>query len=112
MVHGEEKLRRAIASGNIQLGGKAFLSLWEDYKANGENSVLEKLRRKGVTRIYFFGLCLRSPNGDRVVLCLYVDGSEWSWYYDWLDDHWDASNPSASLASHFFLPLIWGSFAL
>lgn len=99
-VHGEEKLRRAIASGRIQLGGKAFLSLWEDYKANGENSVLEKLRRKGVTRIYFFGLRLRNPDGDRYVLCLYVDGSEWLWGCNWLRNHWRASSPSASLASN------------
>ena len=100
LVHGEEKHKRAIASGNIQLGGKAFLSLWEDYQANRENSVLEKLRRKGVTRIYFFGLRLRDPFGDRCVLCLYVGGSEWFWSYHWLNSQWDARFPSASLASN------------
>lgn len=99
-VHGEEKLKRAVASGNVQLGGRAFLSLWEDYKANGENSVLEKLRRKGVTRIYFFGLRLRDPRAGRGVLCLYVSGSGWDWYYYWLSGRWGASNPSASLASN------------
>lgn len=99
-VGGEEKLKRAIASGNIQLGGRAFLSLWEDYRANRENSVLEKLRLKGVTRIYFFGLRLRNPGGDRFVLCLYVVGSEWHWRYSWLDNHWHAGLTSASLASN------------
>lgn len=102
-VEGEEKLKRAIASGNIQLGGRAFISLWEDYQANRENSVLEKLRCKGVTRIYFFGLRLRDPRGRRGVLCLYVDGSEWYWYYLWLNNHWNADSPpypSASLASN------------
>jgi len=99
-VHGEEKLKRAIASGNIQLGGKAFLSLWEDCQANRENSVLEKLRRKGVTCIYFFGLLLRDPDGDRDVLYLCVDGSAWLWYCLWLGGRWDAGGPSASLASN------------
>ena len=99
-VHGEEKLRRAIASGNINLGGRAFLSLWEDYQTNCESSVLEKLRRKGVTRIYFFGLRLRGPDGGRYVLYLCVRGSRWGWDYDWLDDHWNVDVPSASLASN------------
>ena len=99
-VHGEEKLKRAIASGKIQLGGKAFLSLWEDYHVNRENSVLEKLRRKGVTRIYFFGLRLRSPRGFRRVLFLCVSGSEWDWRCRWLNDRWRVSVPSASLASN------------
>ncbi len=101
-IRGEEKLKRALASGNIQLGGRAFLSLWDDYQANRENSMLEKLRRKGVTRIYFFGLRLRDPSGGRFVLFLYFYGSEWYWYFNWLRDHWDAHNPSASLA---ILPL-------
>lgn len=100
LVHGEEKLKRVIVSGNIQLGGKAFLSLWEDYQANRENSVLEKLRRKGVTRIYFFGLRLRSPRGSRGVLYLYFSGSEWGWDYFWLNNLWSAHHPSASLASN------------
>ncbi len=99
-VQGEEKLKRATASGNIELGGKAFLSLLEDYKANRENSVLEELRRKGVTRIYFFGLRLRSPGGGRNVLSLYFDGSGWRWNYNWLDGRWGADRPSASLASN------------
>lgn len=97
---GEEKLRRAKNSGNTQLGGRSFLSLWEDHQANRENSLLEKLRRsKGVTRIYFFGLVLRDPLGNRCVLCLYCSGSECSWYYFWLSHPWSAAHPSASLAS-------------
>jgi hypothetical protein len=99
-VYGEEKLRRANASGKIQLGGKAFLSLHEDYQANRENSVLEKLRRKGVTCIYFFGLRLRGPSGRRDVLYLCVSGSEWRWRYRYLNGRrWSAARPSASLAS-------------
>jgi hypothetical protein len=98
-VHGEEKLRCIIASGNIQLGGKAFLSLWEDDQANRKNSVLEKLRRKGVTRIYFFGLRLRNPDGNRCVLCLYWYDGRWSWDYDWLGNRWGDRSPSAVLAS-------------
>lgn len=100
LVNGEEKLKRAISGGNIQLGGKAFLSLWEGYQANRENSVLEKLRLKGVSRIYFFGLRLRDPGGDRYVLSLCFSGSGWRWDYDWLGYDWHAYAPSASLASN------------
>lgn len=96
-VHGEEKLKRAKASGNIQLGDKAFISLWEDYKANGNNSALEKLRLKGVKIIYFFGTVLRSPDGSRCVLFLYLDGSVWDWVFLWLGNQWGAGVPSASL---------------
>ena len=88
-VQGEEKLRRATASGNLQLGGKSFLSLWEDYKANGQNSVLEKLRSsKGIQCIYFFGLRLRYPDGRRFVLCLCFRGSRWDWRCSWLGLSW------------------------
>lgn len=99
-IGGEENLRRAKATNKIQLGGKSFRSLWEDYQAKGEDSVLEKLRRQGVTRISFLGLVLRDPSGDRYVLCLYSDGSEWRWGYDWLGSHWGAGFSSASLASN------------
>lgn len=104
-VHGEEKLRRLKAGKNIRLGGKVFLSLWEDYQARKaeskpEESVLEKLRKsKKVTCIFFFGLVLRNPGGYRHVLYLVFIGREWSWFYNWLDSHWHVVNPSASLAS-------------
>lgn len=105
VVNGEEKLLRLKAGRNIRLGGKALLALWEDYqarKAEGkpEESVLEKLHEsKKVTCIYFFGLVLRRPNGNRLVLCLSFFGSEWYWGYCWLGGGWNSSGPSASLAS-------------
>lgn len=99
-IHGEEKLKRAIASCGIQLGGKAFLSLWEDYQANGKNSVLEKLRCNGFRCIYFFGLCLRSSIGNRSVLRLYANDYRWWWGDNWLSGRWSASRPSISLISN------------
>lgn len=105
VVNGEEKLRRLKAGKNIRLGGKAFLALWEDYKAREaegkpEESVLEKLRKsKKVTCIYFFGFVLRGPFGGRGVLYLYFDGREWYWYDRWLGCDWRVDGPSASLAS-------------
>lgn len=99
-VKGEDKLCRLKAGKNIRLGGRAFLSLWEDYKTNKADSVLEKLRRaKNVTRIYFFGLTLRSPRGDRYVLYLYFSDGRWCWHYDWLGYDWGAGARSASLTS-------------
>jgi hypothetical protein len=106
-ILGEEKMRRARADKTKrQLGGKAFLALrnnWKKCSAEGkpEESVLEKLRRAGKIGnvIYFFGLTLRHPAGDRCVLCLYFHGSEWYWRCGWLDYDWGASSPSVSLAS-------------
>ena len=101
LIGGEEKFRRAVVdTGKIQLGGKSFRSLWEDYKARGEDSVLDKLRRQGVKCIYFFGLVLRDPDGFRRVLYLFSDGSEWHWSFLWLGLQWGADDPSASLASN------------
>jgi len=106
-IHGEEKLKRARASQKRQLGGNAFLALWANWqssKAVGkpEDSILEKLYKVkkigGV--IYFFGLTLRDPDGDRGVLYLYRgDDGSWYWSYGWLDNRWVAGDPSVSLAS-------------
>lgn len=106
-LNGEEKMRRARSDKNkAQLGGKAFLALWNDYqtrKAEGkpEESILEKLRKSGKIGnvVYFFGLTLRSPNGYRNVLYLCFDGPEWYWDCYWLVSDWNSGNPSASLAS-------------
>ena len=48
-----------------------------------------------------FYIFLRNPNGNRYVLYLYLNGREWNWNYNWLDNHWNADNPSASLATLF-----------
>jgi hypothetical protein len=98
-VGGEEKLRRANASGNIQLGVNQFFSLWNDYKQNGKDSVLERLRFKGVERIYFFGTIMRGPNGHRYVLYLFLGGSRWLYGSSLLDCKWRAFSPSASIES-------------
>jgi hypothetical protein len=105
-VHGEKKMRRARTGSNQQLGGRAFLALWNDWLAckvagKPEDSVLEKLRmaEKIGNVIYFFGLTLRGPRGDRDVLGLCFSGKVWFWDYRWLGDRWLGGSPSVSLAS-------------
>jgi hypothetical protein len=105
-ISGEEKMRRARQSKNLQLGGRAFVALWTNWqgcKAVGkpEKSVLEKLRRaeKIGNVVYFFGLVLRDQGGNRYVLYLYFDGREWDWNCYWLDDRWRVGRPSISIAS-------------
>lgn len=105
-ILGEEKMKRARASKNRQLGGKTFLALWlnwQECKAAGkpEDSILECLCRGGKIGkvIYFFGLTLRDPLGNRRVLCLCLFGGAWRWGYNWLGNQWDAGIPSVSLAS-------------
>ncbi|MFA5124805.1 MAG: hypothetical protein WC473_03200 [Patescibacteria group bacterium] len=87
-ITGEEKLRRAEESGNIQLGVKAFLILWRNYIAYGKDCVLEKLYdSKGVECVYFFGDIMKNPNGRRSVICLCRDcPARWSWNHDLLED--------------------------
>lgn len=50
---------------------------------------------------------LRNPNGNRNVLYLYRhDDGSWNWNYNWVDnDNWNASNPSAVLATLSISPL-------
>lgn len=105
-IRGEEKMKRAKAGKNQQLGGRAFFALWNDWQScksagKPEDSVLEKLRRskKIGNVIYFFGMTLRAPNGHRSVLYLCFGGEEWDWDYVWLGLDWGADAPSASLAS-------------
>ena len=100
-ITGEEKLMRMKASGHLRLGGRTFLSLWQDYQANKGNSILEWLYQNGqITYMDFFGLVLRSPLGDRYVLylCRY-DDSQWYWHQSWLGRGCGARNRSVSLAS-------------
>ncbi len=97
-IRGEIKLDRAKESKKILLGGRTCLSFWRDCQTNGENSVLEWLRRnKGITWMDFPGVVLRSSVGDRCLLGLCFHGRVWCWAYVWLDDDWDRVSPSAVL---------------
>lgn len=49
--------------------------------------------------VYFHGTILRGPDGRRCVLCLYWHDGAWFWCFRWLGYDWDASDPSAVLAS-------------
>ena len=42
---------------------------------------------------------LRNSNGNRYVLYLYWNDGKWNWNYNWLDNKWNANNPSAVLAT-------------
>lgn len=99
-ISGEEKLKRLKAMPVISLGSNHLLALWNDYKARGQDSVLEWLRQnRKLTYLDFFGFILRGPSGYRSVLCLCWGGGEWFWSYDWLVCGWKASYLSAVLGS-------------
>lgn len=99
IITGQEKLLRLKATNNVRLGGRAFLSLWQDWQKNKKNSVLEMLRKTRNINLAFFGLVLRSPDCRRCVLCLCFDGGEWRWRCYWLDPVWGTGYRSASLPS-------------
>lgn len=102
-ITGEEKIRRLKEEkpNFIRFGGNVFLGLWEDYQANKENSILEWIYRNFKIRFMDFpGLILRNPSGNRKILGLRRDG-DGRWYrrYGWLDNQWNADDPSAGCAS-------------
>jgi hypothetical protein len=81
-ITGEERLRRLKKEKPemIRLGANAFLGLWLDYLAQGDNSGLEWLyRNRGIEIIDFYGIVLRGRGCD--VLYLHRDNFEkkWSW---------------------------------
>lgn len=45
----------------------------------------------------------RNSDGNRYVLYLYWNDGKWNWNYNWLDNQWNANNPSAVLATISFL---------
>jgi hypothetical protein len=90
-VQGEEKLRRLKAAGHIRLDAMVLQALCE-------NKSLIPKSWKTKNAVYFDGTVLRSPSGDRCVLCLYWRGDEWPWDGRWLGDGWHAEDPSAVLA--------------
>ena len=54
---------------------------------------------------------IRNRDGNFYVRYLYWNGSQWDWNANWLDNHWDETNPALVRASHKFLPRNWrGSF--
>jgi hypothetical protein len=97
-IKGEDKLRRLKEKTNrIRLDAGIFKTLWE-------NQILipEKWKEKtngNTTFIFFDGTILRGSYGNRYVLYLCWDGGKWDWDCYWLEDVWDASGPSAVLAS-------------
>lgn len=97
-VYGEEKMKRLKAGNNIRLGGRSFLFLWHDYRVNGSDSILESLSKSGIENIYFFGLVLRGPNSQRLILYLGKDiQNKWHWSYTNLNLSFSIIKPSASI---------------
>lgn len=98
LVKGEEKLRRLKESKGIRLGANVFMGLWNDYLANKEKSILERLHQAGLIGNYvdFFGTVFLGPNGNRNVLCLYRSGDgRWDWNVYWLGSGWNGRSLSA-----------------
>lgn len=96
-VVGEKKLKRLKGVGHLLLDAKVFQTLWDN-----QHLIPESWKQKtngNTTYIFFDGTILRSPHGNRYVLCLYWQSGEWYWRFIWLDLQWDTNNPSVVLAS-------------
>ena len=53
--------------------------------------------QRAVARVASYTILL-NPDGNRNVLYLYWNDGKWNWNYNWLDNDWNANNPSAVLA--------------
>jgi len=96
-ITGEERLKRLKASGQVRLGGKAFMACWNNRHLLPES--WKKDESGNIRVITFDGLTLQGSSGGRCVLSLYWHGSEWNWYYNWLDNDFAAHRQSAVLES-------------
>lgn len=99
-VNGEVKQGRL--KDHIRLDAKILQTFWENKHLIPE--VWKKKTNGNITCVFFDGTILRSPDGNRDVLCLYWDYGEWHWNYNWLDNDFNANNPSAVLATLFVFP--------
>ena len=95
-ITGEKKLQRLKARDNfVRADAKFGQTLFEDWQKNGENSMLEYLRKtRGVTWMDFPGTVLQGSGVRRCVLYLRWSGGCWSWRCLWLVFDWGADNPS------------------
>ncbi|OGM98600.1 MAG: hypothetical protein A3C71_02820 [Candidatus Yanofskybacteria bacterium RIFCSPHIGHO2_02_FULL_43_15c] len=98
VMTGEVRVKRLKSDGRIRLDENAFKAFWENRE---QLPARFKERVNGdIQFIFFDGVVLRSPDGDRCVLCLCFDGGgSWGWGCDWLGRGRSAGDPSAVLAS-------------
>lgn len=94
-IVGEEKLKRLQKMTDIRLDIGIFQTFWKN-----QHLIPERFKAKtngNTTYIFCDGTVLRSPYGDRFVLCFHwCDGTRrWSWHCRWLDSHFSADSPSA-----------------
>ncbi|MDQ5969271.1 MAG: hypothetical protein QG579_428 [Patescibacteria group bacterium] len=84
-ITGEENLSRLKASGKIRLDLDIFLTLWRN-----QSLIPESWKRKRM--IFFDGMVLWRPNGERCILGLHWSYGLWCWGFHRLDcdDHRDA----------------------
>jgi hypothetical protein len=99
-INGEERLKRIRAAGeeDLQLDGEDCLALYEE---EGQLTLRWLHDTRGITWLSCWGIILRDPDGDRVVLDLIRRGDgSWHWRYVCVDDdNWGATDPSGVLAS-------------
>jgi hypothetical protein len=82
-MFGEDYLRLAKETKDIRLGGKSFVSLWENHYQEAPDSLLTfLLRQMKIKRIIFTGLVLRSneirDKGKRYALMIWHTGGVWT----------------------------------
>lgn len=75
ILSGKENLRRLKAAGCILPDAKVCETLLKN-----EHLIPTSWNEK---EIYFFGTILRSPGGDRCVLCIRRDGEKWECSFYW-----------------------------
>jgi hypothetical protein len=91
-ISGEERLKRLKETQHIRLGGRAFISLWDN-----QHLIPEGWKEKFLF-VFFDGLILLHSNGNRYSLNLSWNDGGWHWYTGWLGNTRSTRNPSAVLS--------------
>lgn len=95
---GEERIKRLKADGRVRLDENAFKAFWEN-QALIPSRFKERVN-SNIQFIFFDGVVLRSPNGDRCALYFcFSDYGSWDWDFRWLGGGRSVCSPSAVLAS-------------
>ena len=98
VITGEERIKRLKADGRICLDENAFKAFWENREQLPAR--FKERVNDNIQFIFFDGVVLRRPDGNRYTLFLYFYGlGSWDWGCRWLGCDRGASSPSAVFAS-------------
>ena len=98
----EIKVSNSVVYVETSKNEATWYNVLRHYDAENSGSTTDNSESiQGVVIWIIYYTILRNSNGNRYVLYLYWNDGAWNWNVNWLDNDWNANNPSAVLATHF-----------